>query len=65
MKLKEFLKVYDNNFKFDIELFSRHLFKVYKYSYDKNDELLKIFSEAEIEEFSFDPYLKIVEITVY
>ena len=65
MKLKGFIKVYDNIYEYRFSLFSREELKVISYNYDEVDKLLENYGDSIVEEITVEPYSEAIEITVY
>ena len=65
MKLKDFIKIYNNIYKYRFSLFSKGELKINSYNYDGVDKLLENYGDSIVEEISVEPYLEAIEITVY
>ena len=65
MKLKDFIKIYNNVYEYRFSLFSRKELKVISYNYDKVDKLLENYGDSIVEEITVEPYSEAIEITVY
>lgn len=65
MKLKDFIKVYNNIYEYRFSLFSRKELKVISYNYNEVDKLLENYGDPIVEEITVEPYSEAIEITVY
>lgn len=65
MKLKDFIKIYNNTCKYKFSLFSKEELKVISYECGGVDKLLEDYGNSIVEEIIIEPYLETIEITVY
>lgn len=65
MKLKDFIKIYNNVYEYRFSLFSREELKVISYNYDEVNKLLENYGDSIVEEITVEPYSEAIEITVY
>ena len=65
MKLKDFIKIYNNVYEYRFSLFSREELKVISYNHDEVNKLLENYGDSIVEEITVEPYSEAIEITVY